>query len=182
MEKLYKFEQFLNEKMEDSIAKEIEKDAKKTASEMFDKVRNPKFEYKDGTPTYLVFEITEKDFGISYDTDTLSMEYSENVLKKRAYKVELKFKKKYEEKKSENSSKYFIRFKIKLTKTVDSGGGETLSWEFSKRPTEVINSIKAQKQKCTWKYPTLSVYKSSWDKLATAKVKSLIKKAGGVKK
>ena len=98
--------------MEDSIAKEIEKDAKKTASEMFDKVRNPKFEYKDGTTTYLVFEITEKDFGISYGT--LSMEYSDNVLKKRAYKVELKFKKKYEEKKSENSSKYFIRIRFPI--------------------------------------------------------------------
>jgi len=177
MEKLYKFEQFLNEKMEDSTAKEIEKDAKKTASEMFDKVGNPKFEYKDGKPTYIVFEITEKDYGISYG-ETLSMEYSDNVLKKRAYKVELKFKKKYEEKKSEKSSKYFIRFKIKLTKNEDT----KLNWEFSERPTEVINSIKAQKQKCTWKYPTLSIYKSSWNRLATAKVNSLIKKAGGVKK
>jgi len=180
MEKLYKFDKFLNEKMEVSISNEVEKDAKKTASEMFDKVGNPKFEYKDGKPTYIVFEITETDYGISYG-ESLSMEYSENVLKKRAYKVELKYKKKYEEKKSEKSSKYFIRFKIKLTKTGDSGG-ETLIWEFSKRPTEVINFIKTQKQKCTWKYPKLTIYKASWDKLATAKVKALIKKAGGVKK
>ena len=113
MKKLHKFAQFLNEKVE-KPTNEIEKDAKKVASEMFDKVGNPSFEYSDGIPTNITFQITEKDYAIDYG-EILSMEYSENVLKKRAYKVELKFQKKYEEKKSEKI-KYLIKFKLKLTK------------------------------------------------------------------
>lgn len=117
MKKLYKFSQFLNESKDSDVVKsEVEKDAKKIASEMFDKTRNLQFEYKDGMPKVVTFEVTDKDYKVDYD-EVLDMEYSENVLKKRTYKVELKFKKKDIEKISDIKSKYVMKFDIKLSKT-----------------------------------------------------------------
>lgn len=190
MKKLYKFSEFLNEKSEtgkskEQIKKEIEKDARKIASEMFDKTKNLQFEYKDGLPSAVIFEVTEKDYRLDYN-EILAMDYSENVLKKRAYKVELKFKNKKEEKVSDTVSKYIMKFSIKLTKTdkvkFDVASDYYLVWEFDGKPTEVIKSIKSQKQTCVWEDPKLKILKSTWDKLASAEVRELIKKAEGIKK
>jgi len=189
MKKLYKFTQFLNEKKEPEGANkaknEIERDAKKIASEMFDKTRNLHFEYKDGLPSAVIFEVSDKDYKLDYN-EVLAMDYSENVLKKRAYKVGLKFSKKNEEKVSDTVSKYIMKFNIKLTKSdkvkFDVESDYYLVWEFDEKPTEVIKSIKSQKQTCVWEEPKLKILKSTWEKLASAEVRELIKKAEGIKK
>lgn len=191
MKKLYRFDQFVNEKQEpkekskDAIKKEIEKDAKKVASEMFDKTRNVEFEYKDGLPSAIQFEITEVDYKLDYD-QVLSMDYSENVLKKRAYKVDLKFAKKREEKVSDKVTKYIMKFNIRLTPTekvaFDVESDYYLVWGFEDKPTDIIDSIKKQKQSCKWEDSSLKILKSSWDKLATAEIRRKIEKAGGIKK
>ena len=186
--RLYKFSEFLNEKKEekskDSIKKEIEKDAKKVATEMFDKTRNVQFDYKGDVPKSITFEVTETDYNLDYN-DILSMEYSENVLKKRAYKVELKFASKKTEKVSKSSNKYIMKFNIKLTKSdkvkFDVESDYYLVWEFDEKPTEVIKAIK-KNEKCIWDPPLLKITKSSWDKIATTEVSRLIDKAEGIKR
>jgi hypothetical protein len=186
MEKLHKFTQFLNEKkeVEKTGKKEIEKDAKKIISQIFDKTRNVQFEYTDGLPSYILFDVTEKDYSLEYD-QALSMEYSEAVLKKRTFKVELKFQKKKEEKKSVKSSKYLMKFKIKLTKSAnvkfEVEKDSYLVWEFENKPTAVISYIR-KKQKCDWDAPFLKITKSSFSKLHSAEIRTMIKKAGGIKK
>ncbi len=187
MKKLYNFSQFLNEGNEsvDKAKKEIEKDAKKLASEMFDKTRNLQFDYKDGLPNAIAFEVTEKDYKLDYD-QTLAMEYSENVLKKRSYKVELNFKKKNVEKFSGKVSKYKIKFGIKLTKSdkvkFDIKSDYDLVWDFDEKPTNVINFVKKNKENCSWEDPLLKISKSSWDTMPTVELRRLIKKLGGIKK
>jgi len=189
MKKLYKFSQFLNEKNEleggDKAKKEIERDVKKLASEMFDKTRNLHFDYKDGLPSAVIFEVTEKDYKLDYD-EVLAMEYSENVLKKRSYKVELKFKKKNEEKVSDTVSKYIMKFSIKLTKSdnvkFDVKSDFDLVWDFEEKPTEVISFVKKNRETCRWEDPLLKIAKSSWDTMPAVELRRLIKKNGGIKK
>jgi len=186
MEKLYKFSQFLNENEGgDKAKKEIEKDAKKLTSEMFDKARNLHFEYKDGLPNAVIFEVIEKDYRLDYD-QVLVMDYSENVLKKRTYKVELKFKKKNEKKVSDKVSKFIMKFDVKLTKTTDVKfdvkSDYYLVWDFEKKPTKIISFIKKNRETCVWEDPYLKITKSSWSTMPTVELKSLIKKFGGIKK
>lgn len=196
MKKLYKFTDFVNEKKDiqnteksdkpnEKVVKEIERDAKKIATEMFDKTRNLIFEYIDGLPSAMIFYITDKDYNLDYK-EILSIDYSENVLKKRSYKVELKYQKKNEEKISEKVIKYSIKFKIKLTSVsdvkFDVGPDYYLVWEFEEEPKEIIKSIKQQKQASEWNGDTLMILKSSWDKLAVVDIKRMIKKAEGIKK
>lgn len=178
MEKLYKYLEFLNEKKtDDKTKKEIEKDAKKVATEMFDKTGKIEFGYKNGLPSTITFDVTESDYDLSYNS-ILSMEYSENVLKKRAYKVELKYKSK-----SENKGKYSMTFGVKLTATnnVDSTPKDDyyLVWEFEEKPKSVVSMMKG----CKWDDPVIRIKKSIWDKLELKdEIKRAISKAEGIKK
>jgi len=189
MKKLYKFSQFLNENKEpengDKAKREIEKDARKLTSEMFDKTRNFQFDYKNGLPSAVIFEVTEKDYKLDYD-QVLAMEYSENVLKKREYKVELKFKNKHTEKVSDTVYKYIMKFSIKLTKSdkvkFDVKSDFDLVWDFEEKPTEVISFVKKNRETCRWEDPLLKIAKSSWDTMPAVELRRLIKKHGGIKK
>jgi len=186
MKNVYSFSQFLNEKkdVKKDVKKEIEKDAKKIATEMFDRTGNLHFEYsKDGMPKSIIFNVTKKDFDLDYD-QLLSIDYSENVLKKREYKVELKFNNKNVEKNG-NKEKLVMKFDIKLTKSSDVKFNDDdyyLVWEFDEKPIKVIKSIKSQNQKYIWDNPELKILKSVWDNLATSEVLELIDDAEGIKK
>ena len=111
------------------------------------------------------------------------MEYTENVLKKRKYRVSLKFDSKSKE---GDVPVYKIKFKIILTPTSDIkfDKKETiLGWSFEENPEKVIKFIKKGKQKCQWEDSTsyLTMKKSDFDKLATDQLKILISEEGGVK-
>ena len=123
MKRIYNFNSFLNEKKEtkktkEQIKKEVERDVKKVATEMFDKTKNIQFEYKDDLPKTITFEVSKKDFNLNYENEpAMFIEYSQNVLSKREYKVGLVFSKKEEQKESDKVTKYIITFNVKLTAT-----------------------------------------------------------------
>lgn len=194
---VHKFSDFLNEKKEtkkskEQIIKEVEKDAKKVATEMFDKTKGVKFEYKkDGLPSKISFEITESDYKINYIGEKdMFIEYSKNVLNKREYKVELSFNNKSKEV-SEKAKKYEIVFDIKLTPTDKieyKDNDYFLVWEFEDKPKSIYNYVnKELKIKHTgnikWEDGKLKIKKSFWDnKLDGDYVEKLIDEEEGIKK
>lgn len=195
---VHKFSDFLNEKKEtkkskEQIIKEVEKDAKKVATEMFDKTKNVKFEYnKDKLPSKISFEITESDYKINYkDEKPMYIEYSKNVLNKREYKVELSFNKKSEEG-SEKVKKYNISFDIKLTPTdkIDYKDDDYfLVWEFEDKPKSIYKYLKELKIKYSgdikWEDGKLKIKKSFWDNKLDGdyvEIEKLIDEEEGIKK
>jgi len=109
------FMTFVNEnKKECNTEKDVElfnKDVELLLDDMFAVVKKPKYKYDDeGYAKHVSFFIDKKDFDLKYD-DVLTPEYSEGVLKKRCFDVELVF----DDKKKEDDQ-YCICFDIKKIK------------------------------------------------------------------
>lgn len=196
MNRIYDFYSFLNEKKKfekpkEQVIEEIEKDAKKVATEMFDKTRNIQFEYdKNGLPSKISFGITEVDYNLKYENGPpMFIEYSENVLKKRTYKVELTFAKKKKDKISDKNIKYTITFNIKLTpteKVKPKKDDYYIVWEFDKKPKKLYEYLNSELKirhstNVKWQDNKLKIKKSFWDKLDKDYAKKLIEEDDGIK-
>jgi hypothetical protein len=169
-----------------SAAGGVQKEVKKIISEMFAYGKNIKFSGdQNGEPQYVEFEVDKNDFKMDYDQD-LFMEYSENVLKKRKYKVALKYRSK-KNTGTEEKPVYTMKFKINLKSTEgvtsEPKKEEMLAWGFEDKPTKVLNFIKGEKQKCKWDSSSnvLSMTKSAFDKCATEQLRNIIRDSGGEK-
>ena len=93
-------------------SEEVKNESRKIITEMFANPKNVIFSGDNcGEPEYVEFEIDLNDYKIDYN-ETLSMEYSENVMKKRKHQVSLNFDSKYKE--GTNYSIFKIKFKIDL--------------------------------------------------------------------
>ena len=183
MKKLKDFGLFLESK--EVANSEVEKEVKKIISEMFAVGKNIHFSGdQNGEPEYVEFEVNSYDFNLDYE-EAFFMEYSENILKKRMFKVSLIFDSKGVEGSMENPI-YKIKFKIELTHTSDikfDKNKTKLGWSFEEVPIKTINFIKKGHQKCDWdesKY-ILSIEKDDFDKLATDQLRVIIRKEGGEK-
>jgi hypothetical protein len=153
---------------------------------MFAYGKNIKFSGdQNGEPEFVEFEVDKSDFKMDYDQD-LFMEYSENVLKKRAHQVALSYRSK-KNTGTEEKPVYTMKFKIKLKSTegmsAEPKKEETLAWGFEDKPTKTINFIKGEKQKCKWDDSSnvLSMLKSAFDKTATDQLRNIIRDEGGQK-
>lgn len=92
---------------------EVRNEVRKIVSEMFNVAKNSTFlGNNNGEPEYIEFEIDFNDYKISYN-ESLFMEYSENVGKKRTCQVSLNFDSKYKEG-NLDCPVYKIKFKIDL--------------------------------------------------------------------
>jgi len=188
MRKIQNFGLFLEAKKEAAapVSGEVQKEVKKIISEMFAYGKNIKFAgNQNGEPQYVEFEVDKNDFKMDYDQD-LFMEYSENVLKKRKYRVALKYRSK-KNTGTEDKPVYTMTFKINLKSTEgmvsEPKKEEMLAWGFEEKPTKVLNFIKGEKQKCKWDSSNnvLSMTKSAFDKCATEQLRNIIRDSGGEK-
>lgn len=183
MKKLKDFGLFLESK--EVISSDVEKEVKKIISEMFAVGKNICFSGdQNGESEYVDFEVNSNDFNLDYE-EAFFMEYSENILKKRMFKVSLIFDSKSIEGSKENSI-YKIKFRIELIHTSDmifDKNKSKLGWSFEEVPIKTINFIKKGHQKFDWnesKY-ILSIEKDDYDKLATDQLRVIIRKEGGEK-
>ncbi len=187
MKNIKNWESFTNRILEknDIGINEVQKEVKKILSEMFAWAKNINFLGKNlNEPDFVEFEVDAKDFDVDY-TESMKMEYSEGVLKKRKFEVSIKFHSKSKEGTSERPI-YKMKFKIKLNPTSEINfdeNEEELAWSFEDKPTKVINFIKSDKQSCEWDSSNNRLYitKKAYKKMATDQLRTLIEEEGGQK-
>lgn len=139
--KSMKFKNFIVEAKKDKDAAQIETEAKKVATMMFDGTGTPKFTYdENGLPNSIEFSVTEADYKLDYSGEEMKTDYTEGVMKKRKYKVILVYLDKYVK-----GSGYKIRFGIKLIPTSDIKYEDKTEywvvWEFDGTPTAVLEFL-----------------------------------------
>lgn len=142
MKRLDKFNNFVNElkkeKKEKSVIEEIQEEAIKVASMMFDKTGSISFTYDiEGLPNSIEFTATDVDWKLDYDEEEMKLDYSEGVMRKRRYQVSLFF--------AEKLPNNRIKFNIQLTPTTDIKYAEKadywIVWQFDSEPTDVLEYL-----------------------------------------
>lgn len=178
MKKIYDFGIFLESKNEKESSGDVKNEVKKIIFEMFAFGKNIEFsgDHK-GEPKFVEFEISDSDYKLNYGKDDLFIEYSANVLKKRQFRVSLKF-----DSKSEGNK---VKFKINLTPTSEIKIEKNImGWSFDEKPKKVISFLGEEKVKFKWNQDTniLSISKNNFDKMTNSNhLKTLISDEGGVK-
>jgi hypothetical protein len=180
MKKLYDFEFFLESKKEGESS-EVKNEVRKIVSEMFAIGKNIQFSgNQDGEPKFVQFEVDKTDYNLNYGKEDLFIEYSKNILKKRQFRVSLKF-----DSKSIEDGVYKIRFQINLTPTSEIKFEKNIiGWSFEEFPKKVTMFLKDVHQKYKWNEDEniLTMDRSKFDKMEDRDyLKTLIDDEGGVK-
>ena len=178
MKKIYDFGIFLESKNESESPSDVKNEVRKIISEMFAFGKNIEFSGdQKGEPGFVEFEVSDSDYKLNYGKDDLFIEYSPNVLKKRQFRVSLKFASKSEGNK--------VKFKINLTSTSEIKiEKDIIGWIFDEKPKAVISFLREESVKFKWNADdnSLSMSKSKFDKMPDNEyLKTLISDAGGVK-
>lgn len=99
MDILKKYRKFINESANtDSevnsladVPEEVIETAKKIASDIFDRVRKPTFEFIKGEGLIMKFTVTIQDFKFANNDEPLTLDMTEGARRKRAYEVTLNY-------------------------------------------------------------------------------------------
>lgn len=73
------------------VPTEVIESAKKIASDIFDRVRKPIFEFIPGTGLVMKFQVTQQDFNFADDSESLTLDLTEGARKKRNFDVSLTY-------------------------------------------------------------------------------------------
>lgn len=164
----------------EKVKNEVRNEVKKIISEMFAFGKNIKFLGEE----LVEFEIDYNDYKLKYN-ESLFMEYSEGVMKKRINQVALKFHSKSIDNSMETPI-YKILFDVKLKPISELSFQKDeiiLGWSFEEKPLNVVGFIKKSNKPCEWNESTgrLTMKKLHFDKLDTDHLKILIAEDGGEK-
>lgn len=99
MDILKKYKRFINESVDTNnevnelsdVPQEVIETAKKIASDIFDKVRKPSFDFKKGEGLIMKFNVTVQDFKFADSEEPLKLDMTEGARKKRTYDVTLTY-------------------------------------------------------------------------------------------
>ena len=99
MDILRNYKHFINEAVDTDkqiksladVPTEVIESAKKIATDMFDRVRKPIFEFVPNTGIIMKFQVTQQDFNFTDDSDPLTLDLTEGARKKRNFDVTLTY-------------------------------------------------------------------------------------------